>query len=335
MGKPLSQSIKELPSDQLEEFVEIWAERKSKDYLQVERVGQANDKGRDVIGFVTKARHEGAWDLFQCKRKTLNSELDLGEALTELGKVFYHHVNGGYATLPRNYVFVSPRGISTSLTHHLEHPSKLKDALLNGWEKYCLKKITLKAKAELTAPIKAAIEAFDFGDVGYLSATSIAKDPAAKPALVQILGLPPDEAPPGEAPDEIADVELEYLTQLQQVYTLDVGSPFSNLDEVFASSVYGDHLRLQRTRFYEACAYRDFHRDNTDKMAVDTFKKDIYNLAIDVYMETHASTFARVNAVMKHTGTVYAGILGQQARGAVKQGTCHHLVVDGTMKWSP
>lgn len=333
MGKPLSQSIKELASDELEEFVEIWAERKSKDYVQVERVGQANDKGRDIVGFVTKARHEGEWDLFQCKRKTWNSELGFGEALTELGKIFYHHVNGAYATLPRKYVFVSPRGISTTLTHHLEHPSTLKTALVDGWEKHCRTKIT--RKAELTDEIRTAIESYDFGNVGYLAASSIAKDPAAKPALVQILRLMPDEAPEGEAPDEISEMELEYLTQLQAVYGLHVGTPFNDLDEVFASLEYGDHLRLQRTRFYEACAFRDFHRDNTDKKAVDTFKKDIYHLAIDVYREPHESTFARVNAVMKHTGGVPASILGRAARAPVKQGTCHHLAIDGILRWSP
>jgi hypothetical protein len=330
-----SKRITELASDQLEEFVEIWAERKSKDYVQVDRVGQANDKGRDVVGFVTKDRHEGDWDLFQCKRKTWNSQLELGEALTELGKVFYHYVDGGYATLPRRYVFVSPRGLSTTLTHKLQHPSTLKAALLDGWRTHCLHKITKRKKAELSDEIKMAIEAYDFGNVGYLTATSIAKDPAAKPALVQILGLLPDEAPVGEAPDEISEMEFEYLAQLKEVYAVADGCRFGDLDEVFASPTYGDHLRDQRTRFYEACAFRDFHRDNTDKKAVDTFKKDIYLLSIDVYNEPHASPLARVNAVMKHAGTVEAGIRGRMARGPVKQGTCHHLVVDGRIRWSP
>ncbi|MBB3559348.1 hypothetical protein FHX06_000645 [Rhizobium sp. BK512] len=64
----LSKRIKELEDDQLEEFIDIWAERKSKDYVKVERLGQANDKGRDVVGFVTSARHEGEWDLFNKSR---------------------------------------------------------------------------------------------------------------------------------------------------------------------------------------------------------------------------------------------------------------------------
>jgi len=101
--------IVELEDDQLEESVEIYAERKSKDYVEVERVGAPNDKGRDGIGFLSRARHEGGWDLYQCKRKTRGSKLRMGEAMTELGKVFHHYAAAGYATLPRRYVFVSPR----------------------------------------------------------------------------------------------------------------------------------------------------------------------------------------------------------------------------------
>ncbi|MFH0302965.1 hypothetical protein AAFX91_38565 [Bradyrhizobium sp. 31Argb] len=43
--------IQELDDSQLEEFVDLWASQKSKLYVSVERVGGANDKGRDVIGF--------------------------------------------------------------------------------------------------------------------------------------------------------------------------------------------------------------------------------------------------------------------------------------------
>jgi len=333
----VAKRISELEDDELEEFIDIWAERRSKDkaYFLVERFGRANDKGRDVVGFLTSARHEGEWDVFQCKRKTLRSQLGQGEALGELGKIFFHHLAGAYATLPRRYVFVSPRGIEKSLKTLLEHPTDLKAALLENWDKYCRTKIAKGKPSELTPELRSAIEAYDFGRVEYLNATLIAKDTAARPALVQVLGEMPLEAPPGEAPDEIGDAEFEYLRQLCEVYDNAVGAPFANLERIFADEKFGEHIRLQRTRFYEACAFRDFHRDNTDEKAVDVFKNDIYHLLIEVYNETHPSPLDRVNSVMKHTGATQAGILGRMARAPVRQGMCHHLVTDGKIRWSP
>jgi hypothetical protein len=69
--------IQELDDDHLEEFIDLWATQKTTLYDSVERVGGAHDKGRDVIGFLTRRRHEGDWHLYQCKRKTLRSKLGL------------------------------------------------------------------------------------------------------------------------------------------------------------------------------------------------------------------------------------------------------------------
>lgn len=104
--------LQEIDDRELEEFIELWIERKSQQYVRVERIGAANDKGRDVIGFSSERRHEGPWDLYQYKRKTRNGKLGLPEATTELGKLFYHHVAGAYRTLPMSYCS-SPPGASS------------------------------------------------------------------------------------------------------------------------------------------------------------------------------------------------------------------------------
>lgn len=96
----LAVRLMEIDDTQLEEFIELWVERRSEQYDRIERIGAANDKGRDVIGFLTSARHEGPWHLFQCKRKTRGSKLGKSEALCELGKIFYHHCQGAYNNLP-------------------------------------------------------------------------------------------------------------------------------------------------------------------------------------------------------------------------------------------
>jgi hypothetical protein len=110
-------------------------ERRSMRYASVERIGAANDKGRDVIGFLTDRKHEGDWDLFQCKRKTRGGALGTSEAMTELGKLFYHHLDGAYRTLPVSYIFVAPRGVVGPLRDLILNPSTIGPYLIEHWGK--------------------------------------------------------------------------------------------------------------------------------------------------------------------------------------------------------
>ena len=107
-----------------------------------ERIGAPNDKGRDVIGFLSERSHEGPWDLYQCKRKTRGGKLGTPEAMTELGKLFHHHVEGAYRTLPMAYVFVAPRGIVGPLRDLILNPSTLGPCLVAHWDDHCATHIT-------------------------------------------------------------------------------------------------------------------------------------------------------------------------------------------------
>ena len=159
------------------------------------------------------------------------------------------------------------------------------------------------------------------------------KDPAAAPALSQVLGLMPGEAPPGTAPDAIQPEELAYVDQLRQVYSEASGAAFSSADDVFAHPDHGDHLRRQRTRFFEAASFSRFHRDNTAPGALEAFQNDVYHGVIEVYVETHTSRLHRVDAVMKHAGLTHVSLLGRSSRIPVRQGMCHHLANEGRLPW--
>jgi len=336
--KSLAISLKELEDDQLEEFIELFVERIGEGYVAVHRLGQANDKGRDVVGFLTDAKHEGAWHLYQSKRKTYASALGVGEALVELGKVFYHHAGGGaYKTLPTKYVFVSPRGVSGTLRDLILNPSDLRAELLAKWDTHCKTGITARGgkPTPMTPEIKALIEAYDFSQVSYLSATDIVKHPAAGPALGRVLRLPPGEAPAGEAPADLQPEEVEYLDQLRRAYGEARGVPFATVDAVLADGEYGPDLGDQRTRYFEASFFKRFHRDNTDAAALDAFQQDVYHGVIGVHRRKHMTGFDRLCAVMDHASLMPAAIGGKLARVPVRQGVCHHLANEGTMKWMP
>lgn len=326
--------LQELDDDELEDFVDIWLHNRSTKYYRTERLGKSSDKGRDVVGFATDKLHEGDWDLYQCKRKTRGSKLGIGEALKELGKIFYHHLKGEYATLPKRYIFVSPRGITGPLQTLLLNKEQLRTALLEQWDDTCKTGITRNEEVLLTDEIRAIINTYEFARIDYLSGTLLAKEPDVGPALSKILGLVPDEAPEADAPETISEVEMIYLDQLREVYGETSGTAFPTIDDVLAHPDHAGHLQLQRTRFFEAAAFDRFHRDNTAPGAMETFKKDIFHTVVEVYRESHSSRLDRINAVMKHIGMTQVSLLGRMSRPPVRQGMCHHLATDGRLKWN-
>lgn len=252
----------------------------------------------------------------------------------ELGKLFYHHIEGACATLPTAYYFVAPRGVVGTLQDLLLNPSKIGPYLIGHWDQYCAEYIT-STKVPLTPEIRAAIEGFDFSRVDYYAASRLAKDPHARPALSALFELTPEEAPSGETPAEIQQEELIYIDQLRNVYGEACGRVFLTADEVLADPDHGEHLRLQRTRFFEAAAFSRFHRDNTAPGAVDVFREDVYHSVFEVYLQAHASRLKRVEAVMQHAGAAPIGLLGRLTRVPVRQGMCHHLVNERRLKWMP
>ena len=330
--------LKELEDEPLEEFIELFADRIGEGYVAVHRMGQANDKGRDVVGFLTDAKHEGPWHLYQCKRKTYASVLGLGEALVELGKVFHHHAEGGaYKTLPTKYVFVSPRGIAGTLRDLILNPTDLRAELLAKWDTHCRTGITARGgkPTPLTPELKAFIDAYDFRQVSYLSATDIVKHPAAGPALGRVLRLPPGQAPVGEAPGALQPEEIEYLDQLRRVYGEARGAAFTTVDAILTDAEYGPDLGEHRTRFFEASVFKRFHRDNTDAQELAAFQKDVYLGVIGIHRRGHPTGFQRLCAVMDHASLMATAIGGTLVRVPVRQGVCHHLANEGTMKWTP
>lgn len=326
--------IQELDDDHLEEFIDLWATQKTQQYLSVERVGGANDKGRDIIGFLSRQRHEGDWHLYQCKRKTLRTKLGLPEALLELGKVFYHHSQGAYGTLPTKIVFVSPRGIVGTLMTLLHNPSTMAPALIANWNGYCKDKIT-NVPVPLTDELKALIDGYDFTNVEHLTAPLIVKDPAAHAGLVKLLDVVPGEAPSGVTPDSIQPEELEYVDQLRRVYSEAAGVEIRTADEILLHAEHAQHFRDQRTRYFDAEYFQRFHRDSTPPEALAAFRKDVYHGVIDVHRQNHSSRLERLDAVMRHASTLPAGLISRVVRVAVKQGMCHHLANEGKMKWIP
>jgi hypothetical protein len=316
---------------QLEQFVREWVGLKTEYYVEVTRFSGAGDLGRDVVGFLSKKRHEGSWHNYQCKQYAQNLPTD--KAVCEIGKILYYSHNGEF-TAPDKYFFVAPRGVNRNLERLIFNPQKFKTTLINEWDKFCSKAISNGITITLDASLKAFIDAFDFSKIERISLDDILLDKHIKPVLFKWFGADPGPAPLGQVPAEVQKSELPYIKQLLDAYSERSGQSFVDHKEIENHPELGDHLSCQRERFYDADAFKRFYRDNTDPLVLETFEKDIRHGVIDTLNAKHSDALTRVDAVMTQAATVQAsGPLAQYARVPVKQGVCHHFANEGRFKW--
>ncbi len=89
--------LRQLDDDLLEGVVEIFADRIKVGYVAVHRMGQADDKGCDVVGFLTPAKQGGPQYLYQCKRMTYRSAPGVSEVQTIRTMFRQYEMRGCYA----------------------------------------------------------------------------------------------------------------------------------------------------------------------------------------------------------------------------------------------
>lgn len=326
-----SRPILTLDDAGLEIFVLRWAKVMTRPaYHHVERFSGSSDMGRDVVGFLTKHLHEGPWHNYQCKQLG-HRNLSPGAALLELGKII-HFSHQGEFSLPEQYTFVAPRGLSRHLESLIFNPSALKQALIDRWDECCAKKIERGKTIPLEARLLAHLNAFHFTAVRRKSIDDILTDDAAKPALAAMFGTDPGSPPPGVVPPTVADEELRYARELLSAYGDRDKCTYCH-DDIVAHDTHGQHFSEQRERFYAADSFKRFYRDNTLEEEIAAFEKEIYHGIEAKHRERHADPLARVDAVMGQAAVVSpAGPLARHARVQVKQGVCHHFINDERIK---
>jgi hypothetical protein len=323
--------ILSLRDDELERFVRDWVERKSATYFECTRFSGPGDLGRDVVGFLSSARHEGDWHNYQCKQygKTLPTET----GIREIGKILYNAYQGNF-TAPTKYFFVAPKGINRNLEKLIFNPSNFRSRLISDWDRYCASKIVDNQNIPLDAGLKAFIEAYDFSKVTRLALDDILNDHFVKPVLTKWFGTDPGPAPKGEVPTEVQVSELPYIGQLVDAYGDRDGKVYANHSEIEAHPKYGPHLSRQRERFHDAGAFKRFYRDNTEEGILKTFEDDIYHGVADTCDAGHQDKLRCVDAVMAQAANIsVSGLLAPHTRVPVKQGVCHHFANENRLRW--
>lgn len=319
-----------LDDDELEQFVLRWAKvMAAPKYHHVERFSGSGDMGRDVVGFLTDQLHDGQWHNYQCKQYGRN--LSVGSALLELGKIIHFSHQGAF-TLPVEYTFVAPKGLSRPLEELIFSPNKLRQALIDNWDANCARKITKGKTIPLDAGLRAHLDTFAFNRVRRTSIDHILADDAAKPAMAAMFGTDPGKPPEGVVPLAVAQREARYAIELFLAYGEKDGCTYSE-DDVVVHTVHGPHFSEQRERFYTADEFRRHYRDNTLGAEMAALEDEIYHGIIQKHREKYATALDRVEAVMGHAAVISpTGPLAVHARVQVRQGICHHLVNDERIK---
>jgi hypothetical protein len=83
--------------------------------------------------------------------------------------------------VPRHYYFVAPRGTGTTLNGYLANAPALKQALVDGWDKYCKEKITTTKQIPLTGEFLAYVQSFDFSILSAKTPLQLVEDHKRSP----------------------------------------------------------------------------------------------------------------------------------------------------------
>ncbi len=319
-----------LTDEQLEEFVRAWVIAK-KEYHEVVLYSGSGDRGRDVVGYLSKERAEGDWHNYQCKH--YGRTLPTKTALREIAKVLYYaHV--GEFTAPKKFNFVAPRGLNRDLKTLIFKPTELRDAILNGWDADIAASIIENQKVSLSDALRSFISSWDFSEVHEVTVDHILDHQSSNAVLHKWFDADPGPAPAGVTPAEVQVVELPYVSQLLHGYGERAGCDFADHHAVKEHDEHWQDLGRQRERFFDADAFTRFFRDNTNVDETTRFERDVLNGVVDTCNATQGDTLQRVEATMTQAANLKpGGVLGRHAGITVKQGMCHHFVNDGALKW--
>ena len=229
----------------LEQFVRDWAAVMTQGYVEVQRFSGAGDMGRDVVGFLTTARHQGPWHNYQCKQYGRKSPDRTGPPRARQNPVFQRS-RRVYGACP---LFVCrATWVNRNLERMIFKPSELRDAMIAKWDEYCASKIVDGQVIALTSTLRTLVEDFDYGSVYRISLDDILADAAAKPILAKRFGTDPGPPPRGIVPADIEPRELPYVSQLVAAYSDRDGKTYASHSDVASHAKHGPHMKTQRER---------------------------------------------------------------------------------------
>lgn len=310
------------------ELVTYWKTQ----FKKVTRCGGGGDMGRDVI-----ALSDESWENFQCKHYA--KPLSVAEAILEVGKLIYYSYIKEY-TYPSKYYFVCPRGSSNDLTKVLSDPTgkKMKDELLARWDKSCKDSITSKTSIPLEGELRNYVHnTVDFTIFDDIPPLTLIKLHNNTPYHVFRFGSYHRKRPePPKAPTNI-----DWTTE--QVYVqalLDAFSEYRGTEITAATlpefAMLSKEMSSARNNYYSADALDRFSRDWLPVNCFQDLKEQCYEAISPTILMRHLNAFEKYlktsDSALKAPYDSHP--LNFYMKPQDKKGLCHHLVNNGTFKWT-
>lgn len=321
--------------DDWEIFIEEWLGLKKTSYLEIEKLGGAGDKGRDVIAYITdKSKTNYEWDCYQCKH--YDRSLQPTQVYCEFAKILYYTYKGEFP-IPKKYYFVAPKGCGTTLSKYLQEPETLREKLIDNWDRYCKNEIT-NTSIELDGNLLNYINSFNFSIFSKIHVKDVIEDHRAHPNHLTWFGggLPPrpklDEA---EIPNIVQENETKYVQQLLLAYSSESKTKYNNPTELPSSSKYLGHFRRSRINFHYAEQLRNFSRDSLPPETFDDFQNEIFTGIIDIAEDYHENGYIKVKKVEEEAKKlqISSNPLKEVSILNDRSGICHQLVNNEKIKW--
>lgn len=323
--------------EQWEEFTDEWAHsclKKKYGYTKVQRQSGSRDKGIDIAGYCDDKLLMGRWDNFQCKN--YDHPLYPSDIWIEIGKMLWYSFSGVYKA-PKNYYFVAPREVGTTLAQYLGNKAKLKEEFLKVWDEKCASEITETQTIPLTGDFAEYVNKFDFGIFKSVSIRDVLEHLKATPYyLKRFGGTLPDRPTPDAPPEEVAPHESVYVAELLKAYTEHSGETIAAVAGLSGKAKLNDHFKRQREAFYHAESLRVFVRDNVAQGTFESLQEEIYHGVVDTCDAVHADGYERVVAVTDaaHNLPIDSHPLVSSTFGRDKRGICHQLANEERLKWT-
>lgn len=321
-----------ISADEWEVFISEWGSYQKDIYQLVTQMGGANDYGIDVACFKSDQGFNGAWDNYQCKYYK-GDPLAISTAIPEIGKIIWHIYNERI-TIPENYYFFAPKDCSPSLKKLLLDSKKLKEKIVNSWEKSCSGKIS-KDKIILEGGFKNFLCNFNFSIFKYKPVDQVIEEYRNTPFFsLRFGGGLKDRPEPDLPPEKIEGKESNYTKNLFEAYADYKKTP----SETFRIDEHSDlsaHFTRQREAFYSAESLRSFARDTVPPGVYKALQKDMLDGIIDIVEDDWNSGYKRVKEVLKESKKIpiEANGLFEVVRVSDRYGICHQLSNDLKISW--
>lgn len=315
-----------------EEFIQEWSQSLKEDYHTVMRCGGAGDMGRDVVAFTGKPSSNKPWDNYQCKH--YDHPLYPSDAWLELGKLVYYTFEKKFS-IPREYYFVCPHDVGTSLARLIEEPEKLRTGLVENWDKYCKDQITDALSVPLTGKLLKSVQTFPFKIVTFLPVLKVIEQHQRTRWHVHRFGGGlPDRPKSVKPPASIGTHELKYVAELLKAYSDCRGV---EIDQAALASVphLDRHFLLSRASFYSAEALKQFSRDHLPENEYWRLQEEIEDGVQETYLGQHDNGYQKVVEVTK--AAINLPITDHPLLSVLqppdRRGICHQLVDMDKLKW--